>query len=54
VGFAGPLGGVARSLVNHVILILCYFNLEKETLVEANSLGYATSGLLLQKDKNNN
>jgi hypothetical protein len=34
--------------------ILAHFDLEKETLVEADSSGYATGGLLLQKDKSNN
>jgi hypothetical protein len=34
--------------------ILAHFDPEKETLVEADSSGYATGGLLLQKDKSNN
>ncbi|KAF7574116.1 hypothetical protein PtrM4_057390 [Pyrenophora tritici-repentis] len=34
--------------------ILGHFDPERETLVEADSSGYATGGLLLQKDKDNN
>ncbi|KAI1687666.1 Pol protein [Pyrenophora tritici-repentis] len=34
--------------------ILGHFDPEKDTLVEADSSGHATGGLLLQKDKNNN
>jgi hypothetical protein len=35
-------------------LILAHFNPEKDTLVEANSLEYATGSLLLQRDKDDN
>jgi hypothetical protein len=31
--------------------ILAHFHEKKETILEANSLGYAIKGLLLQKDK---
>lgn len=34
--------------------ILAHFDPDKETLLEADSSGYATGGLLLQKDKNGN
>jgi hypothetical protein len=34
--------------------ILAHFDPEKDTLVEANSSGYATGGLLLQRDKDDN
>jgi hypothetical protein len=34
--------------------IVGHFDPEKDTLVEADSSGYATGGLLLQKDNNNN
>jgi hypothetical protein len=34
--------------------ILAHFDPEKETLVEADSLGHATRGLLLQKDMDSN
>jgi hypothetical protein len=33
--------------------VLAYFNPERDIIIEANSFGYATRGLLLQKDDNN-